>query len=133
MVLHYHTTPHTTTHTTEKTIQNNNTSPIDFAIFTRYNNFINKNNEGAIIMGFDAMWDRILRCEGEEFSTVRKVRFTYRIIGGAVVPQHTGYPLAKSEFIKAYNFGELKNPGQISNLVRGSSYVFAIMTDPRIK
>lgn len=84
-------------------------------------------------MGFDAVWDRILRCEGEEFATVRKVRFTYRIIGGAVVPEHTGFPLAKSEFIKAYSMGELKNPGQISKKVMGSSYVYAILTDPRIK
>ena len=52
---------------------------------------------------------------------------------GLVAAIETAAAFAKSEFIKAYNFGELKNPGQISNLVRGSSYVFAIMTDPRIK
>ena len=83
-------------------------------------------------MNFDTIWERILCCEGQEFMTVRKKTFTYRIIGGAVVPEHTGYPLAKSEFIKAYSQGKLTGPGQISKLVRGPSYVYAILTDPRI-
>lgn len=84
-------------------------------------------------MAFDEVWARILQHEGEEFKTVRKIVFTYRIIGGAVVPDHTGFPLSKNEFIKAYSMGELRNPGQISKKVMGSSYVYAILTDPRIK
>ena len=83
-------------------------------------------------MDFDAVWERIVRCEGEEFKMVKGKIFTYRIIGGAVVPEHTGFPLSKSEFIKAYNMGELRNPGQISKKVMGSSYVYAILTDPKI-
>ncbi|MBR5020689.1 MAG: hypothetical protein IKY17_03585 [Oscillospiraceae bacterium] len=84
-------------------------------------------------MDFDAVWERILRFEGELFYTVTNRSFTYRIVGGAVVPEHTGYPLAKKQFLKAYNLGELKNPGQINRIVRGPSYVYAILTDPRIR
>ena len=84
-------------------------------------------------MNFEAVWERILQCEGELFHTVRNLPFTYRIIGGAVVPDRTGFPVSSNDFLKAYNMGELKNPGQINRIVRGPSYVYAILTDPRIR
>ena len=84
-------------------------------------------------MDFEIIWERILRHEGELFFTVTKREFTYRIVGNAVVPEHTGFSLAKSQFQKAYSMGPLKNPGQISRKVMGPSYVFAILTDSRIR
>lgn len=84
-------------------------------------------------MNFEVVWERIRKCEGEIFLTVTRKPFTYRIAGNAVVPEHTGFPLEKSQFQKAYNMGELKNPGQINRKVMGPSYVFAILTDPRIR
>ena len=85
-------------------------------------------------MDFEVIWKRILQFEGEEFITRgKKISFTYRIEGNSVVPNHTNYPLHKSQFIKAYNFGELNSTAKINKIVRGPSYILAILTDPRIQ
>lgn len=84
-------------------------------------------------MNFEAIWERILQHEGEPFFTVTKKEFTYRIAGNAVVPEHTGFPISRNQFVKAYQMGPLNNPGQINRKVMGPAYVFAILTDPRIR
>ncbi len=83
-------------------------------------------------MGFDQIWANIESCAGQEFKTKTGLPFTYQIINGAVVPDRTEYPLAKSNFEKAAEIKDLQGPGQISDLVRGPSYVYAILTDSRI-
>ncbi len=82
---------------------------------------------------FELAWEKIKRCEGEEFCTVTGKKFTYRMMGNSVVPTHTNYPLAKSNFEKAFRIKDLNGPGQISATLRGSSYVYAIITDARIR
>lgn len=84
-------------------------------------------------MDFEIIWDRIEKCAGETFSTVRGINFTYRIAGDTVVPEHTGFPISKNQFLKAYQMGPLNNPGQINRTVMGPAYVFAILTDARIR
>ena len=84
-------------------------------------------------MQFEELWQRIVHCAGEEFRTITGVSFAYEIIDNYVVPKHTGYKLAKSQFEKAAALPELTGPGQINQLVRGPSYVFAILTDQRIR
>lgn len=84
-------------------------------------------------MNFDTVWDRIKKFEGETFYTITGKAFAYRIIGNSVVPEHTGFPLSMSNFKKVYDMGELSGPGQISGRIMGSSYVFAILMDSRIK
>ena len=84
-------------------------------------------------MDFEIIWDRIEKCAGETFSTVRGINFTYRIVGNAVVPEHTGFPISKNQFLKTYQMGPLNDPGQINRKVMGPAYVFAILTDPRIQ
>jgi len=84
-------------------------------------------------MDFKAIWDRILQNEGEEFKTVTGLPFTYKIINGEVVPNRTNFPLGKVNFEKAAELMPLKSVGQISNIVYGSSYVYSILTDVRIR
>ena len=84
-------------------------------------------------MNFEDTWRKIISHAGEEFYTKRNLSFTYKIINNSVVTDRTNYPLSKSNFQKATQFDPLEGPGQISDLVRGSSYVFAILTDKRIQ
>lgn len=84
-------------------------------------------------MEFEAIWSRIIGCAGQPFATKRGLPFTYRIVNGAVVPDRTGYALSRANFVKAAGIENLTGPGQISNLVRGPAYVYAILTDPRVR
>jgi len=84
-------------------------------------------------MAFETTWANIVKCAGQEFKTKTGLPFTYEISNGAVVPDRTGYPLGKRNFEKAAEIAVLQGPGQISHLVRGPAYVYAILTDPRIR
>ena len=84
-------------------------------------------------MDFETTWANIVKCAGQEFTTKTGLPFTYEIVNEYVVPDRTGYPLAKSNFEKASEIANLRGPGQINKLVRGPSYVYAILRDPRIR
>lgn len=84
-------------------------------------------------MGFDTIWENIVSNAGEQFHTKRKLPFTYKIVNSSVVPDRTNFPLAKSNFEKASRIGDLSGPGQINRLVMGPAYVYAILTDERIR
>jgi hypothetical protein len=82
---------------------------------------------------FDAVWQRIVAAAGKQFRTKRGLPFTHSISGTTVVPDRTGYPLHVSQFRIAFERMPVDGPGEINALVRGSAYVYAIMTDPRIR
>ncbi len=84
-------------------------------------------------MKFEDVWRNIISHAGEEFYTKKNIAFRYKIINNYVVPDRTNYPLSKANFQKAAEFMPLEGPGQINNLVRGPSYVFAILSDKRIQ
>ena len=84
-------------------------------------------------MAFQEIWGRIIKNAGEVFYTKTNLPFTYAIVDNCVVPDRTNYPLAKSNFEKAAKIDSLNGPGQINNLVRGPSYVYAILIDKRIR
>jgi hypothetical protein len=81
---------------------------------------------------FNLVWERIVKCQGEEFRTKRGKKFIYRIKGQVLIPSRTNYFLSKTNFSKAFQILPLKGPGEISNTVRGPSYVWAILNDSRI-
>ena len=83
-------------------------------------------------MDFNVIWDRILKHQGEVFHTITNKPFIYTVAGNSVITNRTNYPINKSQFIKAYEMGEIHGPGQISKIVRGPAYVFAVLTDSRI-
>jgi hypothetical protein len=79
----------------------------------------------------DVAWSRIVAHQGKTFHQKRGKPFTYRVSGGAVHPDTTNHSIMQSQFAKALDRMPLDGPGEINDL-RGPSYIFAILTDPRI-
>ncbi len=84
-------------------------------------------------MDFQNVWRRIILCEGQEFTTITGLPFTYRIEDNYVIPDRTEFRLAKSNFEKAAAIKNLQGPGQINFISMGPSYVYSILSDERIK
>jgi hypothetical protein len=82
------------------------------------------------LTGFDVVWQRIVALEGEAFRQKTGRPFCYRISGNCVVPSTTNRLLPRSQFARAYD-RPLTGPGQLQDL-QGPSYLFAILTDPRV-
>jgi hypothetical protein len=82
---------------------------------------------------FDSCWNVIISNEGETFHTKTNKPFTYVVKNNSLVPSRTEYNISKKDFEKIFKLGRLEGPGLISNDVRGSAYVWAIMHDERIR
>lgn len=81
---------------------------------------------------FDEVWNRIVNNAGEVFKTKTGLDFTYCINGELLLPSATNYKISKNDFKKAYAMLPIDGPGQIRDIVRGPSYVWAILNDKRI-
>jgi hypothetical protein len=77
-------------------------------------------------------WQRIVAHSGETFHQKLGGSFTYRIEGNTLIPNRTNHRLARSQFEKALDRMPIDGPGQLHDL-RGPSYLFAILTDARIR
>jgi hypothetical protein len=77
------------------------------------------------------IWMRIEAHAGERFHLIRGAVFSYAVLGGSVVPDRTRQQIPKSQFEKALALVPLRGPGEIQGL-RGPSFVYAILMDPRI-
>ena len=73
-------------------------------------------------------WNLIQANEGNTFKTVTGLEFTYKVIGNYIITSRTNRHLAKSNFEKAILMRP-KNPSDMSNLIQGSSYVYAILNE----
>lgn len=83
-------------------------------------------------MGFDVVWTRIEANQGQDFRQKRGGKFTYVVESGCVVPDRTNRLLPRSHFEQAFERTPLSGPGQLQDL-QGPSYLYAILSDPRIK
>jgi hypothetical protein len=86
--------------------------------------------------GFQEVWERVRAHGGQEFRTVRGIPFLYTVASNAIVPRpgkkdETNQSVSMSEFEKAWNRRPLSAISQIRDL-RGYSYIYGILTDPRI-
>ena len=81
----------------------------------------------------DMVWSRIKAHEGDEFETKTGKPFTYEISGNLFLPSRTKQNIPKSHFEKSLHEFPLDGPGAISNLVRGSAYIWAVLHDPRVR
>ncbi len=85
----------------------------------------------------ESVWNRISQNAGATFNTKTSQSFTYSISGAVLTIIRNGKEINRnisiSNFVKALSQVPLSGPGEISNLVQGSSYVYAILMDERIK
>ena len=80
----------------------------------------------------DVVWNRLKKHQGEKFETKTGQPFTYEISGNTFLTNRTLYTITRSDFAKAIELIPIEGPGEISNLVRGPSYVWAVLHDRRI-
>jgi hypothetical protein len=80
---------------------------------------------------FLRVWQRIVELQGQTFHQKTGRPFTYTVTGGSVIPSTTNRLLAKSQFARAYERAPLRGPRQLQDL-QGPSYLYAILTDPRV-
>lgn len=85
-------------------------------------------------MNINTFWMKLQQNEGEEFRTVSGLPFTYEFKGeNSIRVSRANQLISKSNFEKAMEYMPLKGPGEISKLVRGSAYVYALLTDERLQ
>lgn len=80
---------------------------------------------------FDTVWRSIVGLEGETFRLKKGQQFKYVISGNSVVPTTTNRQLKRSQFMRAFERMPVQRPAELGGL-QGPSYLFAILTDPRI-
>ena len=81
----------------------------------------------------EEVWARIVKHEGEEFHTKKGLPFTYEIRGEVFFPSRTDDQISKSDFEKTLECVPFAGPSVVNRLVRGPSYVWAVLHDPRIR
>lgn len=81
----------------------------------------------------EAVWSRIKTLEGERFETKTGKEFTFEVTVNTFYPSRTDYSISKGDFEKALGLVPLEGPGEISDLVRGSAYVWAVLHDHRVR
>ncbi len=79
------------------------------------------------------VWTRIQTLEGEEFYTKNGKPFTFEISGDVFRSSRTEYDISKSDFGKALEIVPFDGPGKVNELVRGPSYIWAVLHDTRIR
>ena len=78
------------------------------------------------------IWEKVKQHQGEIFHTVRGLEFTYRVEGEKVIHTLSTETIPRSAFEKAELMAPQK-PSDLHNAVWGPSYVYAIITDPRLR
>lgn len=81
----------------------------------------------------ETVWTRIKALQGQRFETKTGKEFTFDVVGNVFHPSRTEYNISRADFEKALDLVPLEGPGQISNLVRGSAYVWAVLHDRRVR
>ena len=89
-------------------------------------------SETLLKPSFAEIWKRIIVSEGEEFRTNTNLPFTYEINSNSLFPSGTEYKIPKTEIAKAYELVPINSPSVITKLVKGPSYILAILHDERI-
>lgn len=81
----------------------------------------------------EELWGRLTKLQGQEFETIRGLPFTYTITRTALRPSRAQWDIGWGDFEKALALVPIEGPGVISNLVRGSAYVWALLHDKRVR
>lgn len=82
---------------------------------------------------FEEVWARIVAHAGETFYTKTGLEFTYSVEGNGFYPSRTSYRgISKEDFRIANEKWPIEKLSEISDIVRGPSYVWAVLNDQRI-
>lgn len=84
-------------------------------------------------VSIDDVWRRLKALEGHEFETKTGKSFTFELDGDVFRPSRTKYNVTKADFRKALKLVPFDGPGEVNNLVRGPSYVWAVLHDKRVR
>ncbi len=82
---------------------------------------------------FSEVWERIIQNAKKVFYTKKGLKFTYAIQGKTLTTDRTQYPLTQKDVMSAFRHVPLEGPGELTGLVRGQSYIWAILHDTRIR
>jgi hypothetical protein len=86
------------------------------------------------VSSFNDIWEVIIANEGKKFHTITGKEFTYKINGNTLETSRANRKLHKNGFETAFKMKHLSKPSDLNGTtVQGSSYVYAILTDNRIK
>jgi hypothetical protein len=77
--------------------------------------------------------DNLCTCTNEQFLTKTGKPFTFAINGEVLCVSRTKYNLSKGNFAKGLDVAPFDGPGSVQSLVRGPSYVWAILHDTRVR
>ena len=89
-------------------------------------------------MDIDVVWNNIIKNEGEMFYTKRdKIQFRYTVNGDRIHPRPANdskiYPITKDTIKEVItNYMPLRTVSQLQQKFFAPSYIYAILTDPRI-
>lgn len=81
----------------------------------------------------EVVWRKIAALEGETFHTTSGLEFQYRTAENTFFPSRTKYDISKSDFATVLEMAPLEGPGEVNNIVRGPSYIWAVLHDERIR
>ncbi len=81
----------------------------------------------------EEVWNLLRTLEGEEFHTKTGKPFTFSVSGDVLRVSRTEYNLSKGNFAKGLAIVPIEGPGTVQSLVRGPSYVWAILHDARVR
>ena len=85
-------------------------------------------------MDINIFWNKLKSLEGETFKTVTGLEFTFHFVSdNAICTSRTKYNLTRANFEKALALCPIAQPGDISKIIHGSSYVYSIITDERMQ
>ena len=82
---------------------------------------------------YETVLKRIMQNQGEVFHTITNLPFTYEIRNEALSVSRTNYIISLSDISKAYQLLPCSGPGALGKKVRGPSYIWAILNDPRVQ
>ena len=95
---------------------------------------VNGSLKGFTVFSFNDIWENIISNEGNKFYTITGIEFIYKITGNILETSRTNRKIHKNCFETAFNISPLSKPSDLKKTsVQGSSYVYAILTDNRIK
>jgi hypothetical protein len=87
-------------------------------------------------MDFSALWGKVERHAGETFYELGGKTFTYEVGPEGLQPSTAEAPIPRDIFEQVYAHGPVPPPRRLAEQGLGSrqaSYVFSILTDPRLK